>query len=167
MQEIFEKIKERLHKEDLEFMQQADVMACIDNTINQIAEEYIKQTPVISVSKLLETSINAEMERFLYENPPDMDIVFEGIESDGWIPCEIKTPEFEIYSVERLWVTMHRKGCNYYFVRTLRWNGCQGRWEWDNGKTLSDAYEVVAWRQFDVLKPYKPEGEKDGKTENN
>ena len=87
--------------------------------------------------------------------------------NDGWIPCSEKTPEFEIYSVTRLWVTMHRKGCGFYFVRTLRWNGCQGRWEWDNGKTLSDAYEVVAWRQFDVLKPYKPEGDKDGKAENN
>lgn len=78
--------------------------------------------------------------------------------NDGWIPCSEKTPEFEIYSVTRLWVTMHRKGCNYYFVRTLRWNGCQGRWEWDNGKTLSDAYEVVAWRERVVPAPYQPKG---------
>lgn len=40
MQEFFEKIKERLNKENLEFMQQADIMDCIDNAIDQVAEEY-------------------------------------------------------------------------------------------------------------------------------
>ena len=79
--------------------------------------------------------------------------------SDGWIPCSEKTPEFEIYAIKRMWVTMHKKGCGFHFSRQLRWNGCMGRWEWENGKTVSDGYEIVAWKPVDIPAPYQPKGE--------
>ena len=40
MKEFVEKLIERLHKEDLEFMQQSDLMVCIDDCINELAKEY-------------------------------------------------------------------------------------------------------------------------------
>lgn len=40
MQEVFEEIKNALHKEDLEFMQQSDLMDCIDSIIDKIAAEH-------------------------------------------------------------------------------------------------------------------------------
>ena len=79
--------------------------------------------------------------------------------NDGWIPCSEKTPEFEIYAIKRMWVTMHKKGCGFHFSRQLRWNGCMGRWEWENGKTVSDGYEIVAWKPVDIPAPYQPKGE--------
>lgn len=40
MQEVFDNIKENLHKEDLEFMQQSDLMECIDSVIDKVATDY-------------------------------------------------------------------------------------------------------------------------------
>ena len=40
MNEVFEKIKNELHKEDLEFMQQSDLMVCIDSIIDKVAVDY-------------------------------------------------------------------------------------------------------------------------------
>ena len=78
--------------------------------------------------------------------------------STGWIPCSIKKPDYEIYEVKKLWVTMHRKEVKHCFTRQLTWNGWQGRWEWDNGKPLSDKWEVIAWKLIDIPAPYM-EGE--------
>ena len=151
MKEIFEKIKERLGERLKFYENRFAEMGGTDRDVEDWGSIKSYKDAIRIVNEVAE------------EYGKDTNVP----SNDGWIPCSEKTPEFEIYSVTKLWVTMHRKGCAYYFVRTLRWNGWQGRWEWDNGKQLSDAYEVVAWRQFDVLKPYKPEGEKDGKTENN
>ena len=74
-----------------------------------------------------------------------------------WIPCSERNPEFEIYSVKKLWVTMHRKGWDFRFVRQLRWNGYQGVWEWENGKTISDEWEIIAWKPVYIPEPYKDE----------
>lgn len=46
MNEVFEVLKRKLHKEDLEFMQQADVMEYIDNVIDKFAEEFVTDTNV-------------------------------------------------------------------------------------------------------------------------
>ena len=53
MKEFVEKLIERLHKEDLEFMQQSDLMVCIDDCIHQVAEEYV---PEINVGKWIPCS---------------------------------------------------------------------------------------------------------------
>ena len=139
MQDYFEKIKERLKKEKIGWLDfimtdKRYVYAKIGaydkaiEIVNQVAEEYVSE---INVGN-----------------------------NNDWIPCSEKTPEFEKYTITRLWVTMHRKECNFYFVRILRWNGIERKWEWENGKTLSGSYEVVAWRRIDALTPYKPKGEK-------
>lgn len=141
MKEAFEKIKERL--DNASYMTEP-----IFDEDGYVIDDSVEE--VVTLDKAIEI-VNQVAEEYSSSEIPN--------KSDGWIPCSEKTPEFEIYSVTRLWVTMHRKGCGFYFVRTLRWNGYQGRWEWDNGKTLSDAYEVVAWREMVVPAPYQPKGE--------
>ena len=39
---------------------------------------------------------------------------------DGWIPCDIKTPYFEIFECRKIWVTMRKKGHKFCFSRLLR-----------------------------------------------
>jgi hypothetical protein len=111
----------------------------LPNTANEVKEA------ADTIEELSAKLANANMERSTaYYN-------------DGWIPCSERLPEFEIYSVKKLWVTMHRKECYFRFVRQLRWNGCQGVWEWENGKTISDEWEIIAWKPLYIPEPYKGE----------
>lgn len=58
MNEVFEKIKNELHKEDLEFMQQSDLMVCIDSIIDKVAVDYNNGWIPVS-ERLPEESLNS------------------------------------------------------------------------------------------------------------
>ena len=79
--------------------------------------------------------------------------------NDGWIPYNEKTPEFELYTLTPVWVTIRKKDGTFCWVTLLRWNGYDGRLEWNNGKSISDTYEVLAWKKVNYPAPYKPKGE--------
>ena len=84
--------------------------------------------------------------------------------NDGWIPCSEKTPEFEKYTLIPMWVTMRKKDGTCRFVTRLKWNGYHGRWEWNNGKTVSDTWEIIAWQKVNYPAPYQPKGDNHGES---
>ena len=76
-----------------------------------------------------------------------------------WIPLSEKTPEYDEHTLVPMWVTMRHKDGSYSYVRKIKWNGYQDRWEWNNGKTLSDEWEIIAWKKIKYPKPYEAKGE--------
>lgn len=174
MKELFEKMKEKLiemkivrveqcHEDyELEVMTERDFDDAIE-IVNQVAEECKDKYVSIGVYKQVAWERDVAIEQLHelgYEFGQKIDVPDINVGSnDGWILCSEKTPEFEIYTLKRMWVTMHRKGSNFCFTRKLRWNGYQGRWEWENGKTISNKYEIIAWKPLEIPAPYKPNGE--------
>ena len=140
MKKFIDKLIGRLEEYKKQWID-ADYLDGIDEIIeivNELAEEYINCSTDISTNKS-DTSTISKMENV------------------GWIPCSINKHN-EIHVAEKMWVTMRNKESKYRFVRRLMWNGCLRRWEWDNGKPISDMWEVVAWKKIDVPAPYT-EGE--------
>lgn len=184
MQKYFEKIKERLEKQKENSSYITDGIAnrrIYDNGIknaieivNNVAEECKDRIFINGQCCWQSCACTEKCQECNRYTLGDADIDwYESIEAwddefgkdtnvpsnDGWIPCDIKTPYFEIFECRKIWVTMRKKGHKFCFSRQLRWNGYDGRWEWDNGKNVSDEYEILAWKPLDIPAPYQPKGE--------
>lgn len=80
--------------------------------------------------------------------------------NDGWVPCSSgEMPKCGEFDIKNVWVTMHRKGVDFYFTRKICWNNYLKRWEWSNGKKMADDWEIIAWQYLEVPAPYQPKGE--------
>lgn len=82
-------------------------------------------------------------------------------ENNGWIPCSDtqKCPNVSKWCARYFWVTLRRTSSKILFTEKLRWIGYMNRWEWCNGRELSNDYEVIAWREYFSPEPYKQKGE--------
>ena len=80
--------------------------------------------------------------------------------NNGWIICSSgEMPKCGEFDIKKVWVTMHRKGIDFYFTRKVCWNNYHKRWEWENGKEMADVWQVIAWMYIEVPAPYHPKGE--------
>ena len=81
--------------------------------------------------------------------------------NNGWIPCSDtqKCPNVSKWCARYFWVTLRRTSSKILFTEKLRWIGYLNRWEWCNGRELSNDYEVIAWREYFSPEPYQPKGE--------
>lgn len=131
MQEVFEKVKERLHKEDLEFMQQADVMQCIDAVIEQAAGEY--NNGWIPVRERL---------------PEEHDSVFARFKgTNRW-----NNQMFERVSEEVNVTVADKKDMRV----TTHAHTVDGKWSCDL-LSVDKSYRIIAWQP--LPEPYQPKGE--------
>lgn len=73
-----------------------------------------------------------------------------------WIPTSKQLPQDECFKY-RCWVTIQHIEGERPFVVKLRW--AYGYWQWENGKSLSDRFMVLAWKREEVPEPYQPETE--------
>ena len=190
MQEIFGKIKKRFkekrdkyenladgsnfdgyYEEELKYFGMQEAYEEAIEIVNQVAEEYKNghfgcnsngQHEKCKDCGLRGECSHCNTEWFAeYSNSEIPNMSEKSTSSNhGWIPCSERTPEFEIYRHKSMWTTMTIHEQNYYFVRRVIWNGCDGRWEWDNGKEITSKYQIIAWKPLEIPKPYKPNGEK-------
>ena len=87
-----------------------------------------------------------------------IDVIKEIIKShfnDDWIPVEEGLPEYCEYIIP-CFVELKRKESECSFRTRINW--CKGNWQWSNGKTLSDKYQVLAWQKIEYPTPYKAKG---------
>lgn len=73
----------------------------------------------------------------------------------GWHLCKDENPKFEGISTV-YWVTVRDRLTRTVNTRKMRW--C-GKWIWMNGQDLCSEWEVVAWKPYEVPKPYRGRGE--------
>ena len=146
MKEAFEKIIGRLEEEKKEYSELVTVHFRQRN--GRLA--YVYKEKELAINDAIEI-VNQVAEEF----GSDINVGSK----DGWIPYNEKTPEFEIYTLTPVWVTIRKKDGTFCWVTLLRWNGYAGRLEWNNGKAISDTYEVLAWKKVNYPAPYQPKGE--------
>lgn len=69
----------------------------------------------------------------------------------GWKYDEKPDVKYGIFPL--FFVDMKRKEGKSSFRAILNWDSIENCWKWDNGKRLSDKYEVLAWQRL----KYPPE----------
>ena len=192
MKEAFEKIKNRLANEKIQWLNfvmtnemyvDAKIYA-YDKAIeivNQVAEEYKDKYVSIGAYKQVAWERDIAIEQL-----HDLGYEFgQKIESnDGWIPCSSGEMPDTNEAVNITWV--NRKPPSYYadikdkpFTATGHYQNQNGRWYWyscvckdyldEYGDSIGDRMdgdiEVIAWQPLTA--PYQPKGESNGQTENN
>ena len=79
-----------------------------------------------------------------------IDVVTKIIRShmnDDWIPIENGTPEIIDNVIKRCFVEMKHVEGKTSFRTMINW--VDGNWQWDNGKRLSDKYQILAWQKVE------------------
>ena len=71
--------------------------------------------------------------------------------SHRWIPTADRLPTWDDYA-KRFWVTIRCKETGYCTTNKMRWYNL---WEYENGKRVSDIFEVIAWKPYEVPAPYQ------------
>ena len=79
------------------------------------------------------------------------EIVQEVAKDGGWIPTADRLPTWDDYA-KRFWVTIRCKETGYCTTNKMRWYNL---WEYENGKRVSEIFEVIAWKPYEVPAPYQ------------
>lgn len=75
--------------------------------------------------------------------------------NDKWIPVSIELPRDDVSA--STYVTIKHKESGNVFTSRMRW--FFGKFEWYNGKSISDIYEVTAWKYVNLPEPWKEASE--------
>lgn len=73
--------------------------------------------------------------------------------NNGWILCSERMPEDD-RSINT-YVTIKHKETGYISSAKMLW--FYGKFEWFNGRKISDKYEVIAWKYELMPEPYREE----------
>lgn len=81
----------------------------------------------------------------------DVNTANEPVEiNTGWIPVSNQIPGDERL---KCWVTIWNVDRKIPFVVKLYWS--YGHWQWEDGRTLVDRFEVLAWHREKTPEPYQ------------
>lgn len=80
-----------------------------------------------------------------------IEIVQEVAKKYDWIPTADRLPTWDDYG-KRFWVTIRCKETGYCTTSKMRWYNL---WEYENGKRVSEIFEVIAWKPYKFPAPYQ------------
>ena len=76
-------------------------------------------------------------------------------QKDGeWHLCKDEKPEFAGFG-KLYWITAVYRATGLRMTRKAYWHG---KWAWQNGKDITESWQVVAWRPYTVPEAYREKG---------
>lgn len=85
-----------------------------------------------------------------------MEILKEQTIYNEWIPIKRRLPKARGCKIP-CFVQMKHRDSNSTFRTMVNWDGNNECWKYDNGKRISDKYEILAWQRVIFPEPYVDE----------